>query len=232
MKLLSRDSNTKLIKTAKGLENVVLAGLSLMPSAILCPSSKAAQCFDDCLKESGLAQVYKSVNISRQKKTDLYMNDRKAFLTQLRRELTNLEKYAVKHNKRAIVRLNVLSDIAWENHNIPQDFPNISFYDYTKRANRLDSTPENYKLMFSYSAAPKYRKQVDIALTTNAPITVVFRGGLPVEYMGRAVVDGDKSDIDNLEAKGKIVGLRVKGNDAKKSKSPFIVDSNIIAIGG
>jgi len=232
MKLLSRDSNTKLIKTAKGLENVVLAGLSLMPSAILCPSSKAAQCFDDCLKESGLAQVYKSVNISRQKKTDLYMNDRKAFLTQLRRELTNLEKYAVKHNKRAIVRLNVLSDIAWEKHNIPQDFPNISFYDYTKRANRLDNTPENYKLMFSYSAAPKYRKQVDIALTTDAPITVVFRGGLPVEYMGRAVVDGDKSDIDNLEAKGKIVGLRVKGNDAKKSKSPFIVDSNIIAIGG
>jgi len=232
MKLLSRDSNTKLIKTAKGLENVVLAGLSLMPSAILCPSSKAAQCFDDCLKESGLAQVYKSVNISRQKKTDLYMNDRKAFLTQLRRELTNLEKYAVKHNKRAIVRLNVLSDIAWEKHNIPQDFPNISFYDYTKRANRLDNTTENYKLMFSYSAAPKYRKQVDIALTTDAPITVVFRGGLPVEYMGRAVVDGDKSDIDNLEAKGKIVGLRVKGNDAKKSKSPFIVDSNIIAIGG
>ena len=232
MKLLSRDSNTKLIKTAKGLENVVLAGLSLMPSAILCPSSKAAQCFDDCLKESGLAQVYKSVNISRQKKTDLYMNDRKAFLTQLRRELTNLEKYAVKHNKRAIVRLNVLSDIAWEKHNIPQDFPNISFYDYTKRANRLDNTPENYKLMFSYSAAPKYRKQVDIALTTDAPITIVFRGGLPVEYMGRVVIDGDKSDIDNLEAKGKIVGLRVKGNDAKKSKSPFIVDSNIIAIGG
>jgi len=232
MKLLSRDTNTKLIKTAKGLENVVLAGLSLMPSAILCPSSKAAQCFDDCLKESGLAQVYKSVNISRQKKTDLYMNDRKAFLTQLRRELTNLEKYAVKHNKRAIVRLNVLSDIAWEKHNIPQDFPNISFYDYTKRANRLDNTPENYKLMFSYSAAPKYRKQVDIAMTTNAPITVVFRGGLPVEYMGRKVIDGDKSDIDNLEARGKIVGLRVKGNDAKKSNSPFIVDSNIIAIGG
>lgn len=229
MKLLSRDSNTKLIKTAKGLENVVLAGLSLMPSAILCPSSKAADCFDDCLKESGLAQVYKSVNIARQKKTDYYMQDRDGFLTQLRRELTNLEKYAVKHNKRAIVRLNVLSDIAWEIHNIPQDFPNISFYDYTKRAARLGNTPDNYKLMFSYSAAPKYKKQVDIALTTDAPITVVFKNGLPPSYMGREVIDGDKSDIDNLEAKGKIVGLRVKGNSAKQSDSPFIVDSNIIS---
>ena len=232
MKLLSRDSNTKLIKTAKGLENVVLAGLSLMPSAVICPSSKAADCFTSCLKYSGLAQVYKTVNIARQKKTDLYTDNQEVFLTQLRRELTNLQKYAAKHNKRAIVRLNVLSDIAWEKHNIPQDFPDIFFYDYTKRANRLGNTPENYKLMFSYSAAPKYKKQVDRALMTDAPITVVFRGGLPAEYMGRAVVDGDKSDIDNLSAKGKIIGLRVKGNDAKKSKSPFIVDSNIIAIGG
>ena len=46
--------------------------------------------------------------------------------------------------------------------------------------------------------------------------------------MGRKVVDGDKSDIANISARGKIVGLRVKGNDAKKSNSPFIVDSNII----
>jgi hypothetical protein len=50
--------------------------------------------------------------------------------------------------------------------------------------------------------------------------------------MGRDVYDGDKSDLDNLGQRGKIIGLRVKGNEAKKSKSPFIVDSNLIAIGG
>lgn len=231
MKLLSRDTNTKLIKTAKG-QNVVLAGLSLMPTPTLCPSSKVAQCFDDCLKHSGFAGVYKTVNIARQKKTDFYMNDREAFLSQLRRELTNLEKYAMKHNKKAIVRLNVLSDIKWEEHNIPQEFPNIFFYDYTKRADRLGNTPSNYKLMFSYSASSRYQKHVDKALKTDTPITVVFRGGLPNEYMGRTVIDGDKSDLDNLKQKGKIIGLRVKGNDAKKSKSPFIVDSNLIAVGG
>lgn len=229
MKLLSRDSNTKLIKTAKGEnEPVILAGLSLMPTIELCPSAMNAQCFNDCLKSSGLAQVYTSVNKARQAKTDFYNNDRDGFLTQLRRELTNLDKYAQKHNKRAIVRLNVLSDIAWENHNIPQDFPNIYFYDYTKRAARLGKTPSNYDLMFSYSAAPKYAKQVEIALKTDAPMTVVFKNGLPSEWMGREVVDGDISDLDNVKHSGKIIGLRVKGNDAKKSNSPFIIDSNVI----
>ena len=229
MKLLSRDSNTKLIKTAKGEnEPVVLAGLSLMPTIELCPSAMNAQCFNDCLKSSGLAQVYTSVNKARQAKTDFYNNDREGFLAQLRRELTNLDKYAKKHNKRAIVRLNVLSDIAWENHNIPQEFPNIYFYDYTKRAARLGKTPSNYDLMFSYSAAPKYAKQVEIALKTDAPMTVVFKNGLPSEWMGREVVDGDISDLDNVKHSGKIIGLRVKGNDAKKSDSPFIIDSNVI----
>lgn len=228
MKLLSRDSNTKLIKTAAG-EPIVLAGLSMMPNEVICPSSGNARCFDDCLKGSGFASVYRSVNEARQRKTDFYMNDRGGFLRQLCGELENLERYAAKHGKRPVVRLNVLSDIAWESHNIPQQFPNIEFYDYTKRAARLGKTPRNYRLMFSYSAAPKYRKQVEIALQTDTPITVVFRGGLPSQYLGREVIDGDKSDLENLKARGKIIGLRVKGNDAKRSQSPFIVDANIIA---
>lgn len=230
MKLLARTGNTKLVKTAKG-EPVVLAGLSMMPTPELCPASKAAQCFDPCLKGSGLAAVYKSVNEARQKKTDWFTNDRDGFLAQLRRELANLEAYAAKHGKRAVVRLNVLSDVAWEAYGIPQAFPGIDFYDYTKRADRLGNTPENYQLMFSYSAAPKYQTQVNKALQTDTPITVVFRGGLPAEYLGRPVIDGDKSDLDNLKARGHIVGLRVKGNEAKRSSSPFIVDANIITRG-
>lgn len=230
MKLLARTGNTKLVKTAKG-EPVVLAGLSMMPTPELCPASKAAQCFDPCLKESGLAAVYKSVNEARQRKTDFFLADRDGFLAQLRRELGNLALYAIKHNKQAVVRLNVLSDVAWEQFGIPQEFPTIEFYDYTKRADRLGNTPDNYQLMFSYSAAPKYQKQVNKALQTDTPITVVFRGGLPAEYLGRPVIDGDKSDLDNLKARGHIVGLRVKGNEAKRSNSPFIVDANIITRG-
>jgi len=223
-KLLSRDSNTKLIKTAKN-QPVVLAGLSMMPTPELCPSSKIAQCFDDCLKHSGLAQVYRSINDARQCKTDYFLQQTDEFISHLNRELTNLSAYAAKHSKRAVVRLNVLSDVAWENYGVIQNFPDILFYDYTKRAARLGKTPSNYHLMFSYSGAPKYQTQVNMALKTDVPITVVFRNGLPSKFLGRDVIDGDKSDLDNLKARNKIVGLRVKGNEAKQSNSPFIVDS-------
>ena len=81
--------------------------------------------------------------------------------------------------------------------------------------------------MFSFSDAPKYQRQVNRALETDAPMAVVFRGFVPVgnHFMGREIIDGDKSDLENLKAHGKIVGLKIKGNAAtKNSTSPFIVD--------
>jgi hypothetical protein len=43
--------NTKIAKTiAKAGGAVRIASLSMMPDAILCPGSKAAGCFDACLK--------------------------------------------------------------------------------------------------------------------------------------------------------------------------------------
>jgi len=169
--------------------------------------------------------VYRSINDARQRKTDYFLQQTDEFINHLNRELTNLSAYAAKHNKRAVVRLNVLSDVAWENYGVIQNFPDILFYDYTKRAARLGKTPSNYRLMFSYSGAPKYQTQVNMALKTDVPITVVFKNGLPSKFLGRDVIDGDKSDLDNLKARNKIIGLRVKGNEAKQSDSPFIVDS-------
>ena len=203
----------------------MLAGLSMMPTPELCPSSKAAVCFDPCIKFSGLAAVYKSINEARQRKTDWFLEDQEGFLTQYGRELTNLVKLAKKHGKQAVVRSNVFSDVAWEKLGIPQQFPEIFWYDYTKRAARIGNTPDNYELMFSYSGAPGYQKQVEIALQTDVPIAVVFRNGMPKEFLGREVINGDKSDLINLKARNKIVGLKVKGNEAKKSTSPFIIDA-------
>lgn len=233
MKLLSRDNNTKLIKTAKGSKvPVVLAGLSMMPTLALCPNSKKAKCLELCLVDSGFSEVFDSVNIARQKKTDYFMQDRDGFLQQLKRELTNLDKYAKKHNKKAIVRLNVLSDIPWERYNIPQQFPNIKFYDYTKRSNRLGRMPENYGLMFSWSGASDYQQEVNNALKTDTPITVVFSKQLPEYYLGRKVYNGDLSDLDNLDQKNMVIGLLLKGNKNKRdfelNGSDFVVDSNAI----
>ena len=57
------------------------------------------------------------------------------------------------------------------------------------------------------------------------PISVVFRGGLPSSFLGRPVIDGDKSDLINLEAENQIIGLKLKGSEAQHSKSRFIVDN-------
>jgi hypothetical protein len=73
--------------------------------------------------------------------------------------------------------------------------------------------------MFSYSKAEKFQTQVKRALTHRVPMTAVFRGGLPSTFLGRDVYDGDISDIANLEQIDSIIGLRVKGHEAKKSNS-------------
>ncbi|MCS5549896.1 MAG: hypothetical protein NZ811_00060 [Gammaproteobacteria bacterium] len=233
MELLARNNNAKLIKTAKKAKvKVALAGLSLMPSLLICANSKKAKCLELCLKDSGFSEIYDSVNLARQRKTDYFLSDRTAFLEQIKRELTKLNKYAKKTGKLAIVRLNVLSDIPWERYDIPQQFPDIKFYDYTKRSSRLGRTPSNYGLMFSWSGAPEYQREVNNALKTDTPITVVFSKELPEYYLGREVYDGDLSDLDNLDQKGKVIGLRLKGNknkrDFKANGSDFVVDSATI----
>ena len=227
MKLLSTDSNSKVVKTNKK-SGFLYAGLSLMPDSILCPWSKTAECFNPCLKISGMAAVYKSVNIARQKKSDYYHNDKAAFFDQLRRELFNLEKRANKQGLKPAARLNVLSDIPYEKSGIIEEYPNIHFVDYTKNASRLGKTPENYHLIFSYSGAPAFQKSNEKAFLTDAPIAVVFSKSLPLEFNGRKVIDGDNSDIFNASQKGRIVGLIAKGEAAKKDDT-FVVNSDLIA---
>ena len=233
-KLLDTDptnGNTKVAKTAAfetSLGPVRLASLSLLPNDTLCPGSKAAGCMKPCLKEAGMAAVFESINKARQAKTDFWHADQSGFLNQLRRELTNFLKLCRKQGVQGVVRLNVLSDIQWERHGIPQAFPDLFFLDYTKLAKRLGKTPSNYKLIFSYSDRPQYANQVKAAQQTDAPIAVVFKNGMPSEYLDRPVVDGDQSDILNVLAGPVVVGLKAKG-PAKKDIGGFVVDNNLIA---
>jgi len=233
MKLLdTRATNTKVKKTQKKPNShftkpVRMASLSMMPDHIICAGSKAANCMEACLKEAGLAAVYDSVNIARQAKTDYWHADQSGFLAQLTRELANFKKLCDKQNVQGVVRLNVLSDIPFEKHAIPQQFPDLFFYDYTKQAKRLGNTPANYRLMFSYSDRPQYQNQVAAALPTGVPVAVVFKNSMPSEYLGRPVIDGDLSDLDNVMAGPVVVGLTAKG-PALHDDSGFVVDGNII----
>ena len=227
MKLLNvGGSNTKIAKTIKRGENIRVASLSLMPDRKICAGSKAAGCFETCLKSSGRG-AFKNVATARQNKTDFYLSDRPGFLAQLRAELTNFDKLCTKQKVKGWVRLNTISDIDYENHGIPQAFPALNFYDYTKRADRLGRTPSNYQLIFSYSGRKQYQKSVD-KRPRHIPMAVVFRNELPPVWAGQKVIDGDLSDIVNVKAGGVIVGLRAKGK-AKRDTSGFVVESNLIA---
>ena len=219
MKLLdTANTNTKIEKSQKSKTAIRVASLSLYPDDIICPSRHNADCAKPCIVGSGRG-CFDWVIQARQSKTDWYHSDRFSFLAQLKKELKNFDRLCKRSGVVGYVRLNVYSDIPYElkcNGSIPQSFPDLKFYDYTKRGHRLKNPPANYQLMFSYSAAPKYKKQVDLALKTDAPISVVFNGPMPDIFLGRRVIDGDKSDIKNLEHHAQIIGLKFKQNRIKR----------------
>ena len=210
MKLLSiTQSNTKVKKSMKYfdqykwqsilinllIKNPDYASLSLMPDYKICGGSKSGGCMELCLKSSGFAKIFKSVNIARQKKTEFLLNDRIGFINQLDKELFNFNIKCIKNNKTGLM----------------QKYSNLIFIDYTKIAKRLfEKLPENYFLMFSFSGRLQYSNQVRMALKTDFPISVVFKCDFPKTFLGRQVIDGDKSDLNNALSFNKILGLKFK----------------------
>jgi hypothetical protein len=227
MKLLSIDANSKLAKTNKVVgQDYLYAGLSMMPDPVICPGSKAAQCMEACLKSSGRAAIFPAIALARQAKTDWFHRDTNGFIDALVKDLKALVRKANKLGKTARVRLNVLSDIAWEQYGIPQMFPEIQFYDYTKRANRIGKTPSNYRLTFSFSGVRTYANQVVKAMDAGANMAVVFHvkkgQALPNLWLGQTVIDGDEHDARFDDPANVIVGLRAKGQ-AIHDRTGFVV---------
>ena len=156
MKLLSTTkSNTKVKKSIKNMTawaNVNepdYASLSLMPDYKICGGSKSAGCMELCLKGSGFAKIFKTVNDARQKKTEFLLNDKIGFINQLDKELFNFNKKCISKNKTGFVRLNTISDYPFYKTGLMERYPDLIFVDYTKIAKRLfDQLPENYYLVF------------------------------------------------------------------------------------
>jgi len=202
-----------------------IASLSMAPDDIICSNRKKANCWKECLFNTGHGQR-ETVKYYRRRKTKLWHTNKAMFLSTLDLELSQHVRASIKAGKIPAARLNTISDISWELYDIYQSYPDLYGYDYTKKPERLGKTPPNYRLMFSYSAEPDYKREVDQALETGAPIAVCFRGGFPEEFLGREVIDGDKSDLFNLEAHNKIIGLKLKGGPAiQSSQSRFIVNN-------
>lgn len=206
----------------------------------VCPM-RSAGCTEACLNTAG--HHWKNADGSDRKqtarvnRTKLFFHDREGFMRRMAREIDNKRKYAANRGYLFGVRLNGTSDIPFENYpvigfdngfstnqrNIMETFPEVQFYDYTKRFNRKN-IPANYHLTFSRAEDNEHR--CPAALKNGMNVAVVFRRELPATFWGLPVVDGDLSDwrpADNENHAGRvIVGLRAKGK-AKYDETGFVI---------
>jgi len=227
-KLLSVNSNPKIDKSNKVSEKYWSCIMHLRPiNTKICPYQDIAKCKEACLNTAGLGGVYPSIQKARQKKTELFLNDRDQFMQVLIKDIHTFLRACKRKDKLPAIRLNGTSDIQWEKidiegQNIFEMFPQIQFYDYTKIPTRKVDNIPNYHLTWSYSEAnEKYAKMFDKVPNNKA---VVFKNKiLPTMFKGLKVIDGDTHDMRFLDKPNSVVGLKAKGK-ARQDKSGFVIN--------
>ena len=221
MKLLTDGASNP--KTAKSTGYGYLTGiLHLAPHTQsgyqVCPSATEG-CSTACLYFQGRGRM-NSVQEARIRKTRMFFENRAGFMADLAKDIASIVRRAQKNNLKPCVRLNGTSDIRWERTGIMEQFPSVTFYDYTKEKNRK-RLPKNYSLTFSRSEATtndEWCKAIDDGMN----VAVVFRDAIPKGWLGVPVIDGTTHDLRFLDPKPCIVGLIAKGS-AKKDTSGFVV---------
>jgi hypothetical protein len=119
------------------------------------------------------------------------------------------------------VRLNGTSDVDWIGLGVFEAFPEIVFYDYTKRpdvALRALSVP-NYFVTFSRSESN--HRVVKRMMDNGVNVAVVF-DDKPDTWRGLEVVDGDEHDFRFMDKPRVVIGLKAKGK-ARHDESGFVV---------
>lgn len=225
--LLSVGSNAKIKKQGTN-KKYIVASLSLLPADLvkgvnLCAMADLAGCKAGCLQSAGRGCM-KPVIDARTRKTKLYRDDRKAFISILKGDIYAFIQDCKRYDLKPAIRLNVISDLNWLE--VIREFPEVQFYDYTKIIKRYkQKLPKNYHITFSYSEAnQKYIDLFKPIWKTKNNIAVVFKGKvLPHHFRGRRVINGDLTDHRFLDPKGVVVGLLAKGK-AKKDTSGFAID--------
>ena len=204
-------------------------GLHLAPHTLagrnVCAHASAG-CAAACLNTAGRGIMH-SVQEARIKKTKWFFEDRLAFTLQLIKEIKSRKKSAVKNNLTPCFRLNLTSDLPWENLSVMLPFPFLQFYDYTKDKKRMlrylnGELPPNYYLTYSRSEETRDEEIHDLC-DKGGNVAIVFRDHLPSEWQGIKVVDGDINDLRFLDGYSKIIGLRAKGL-AKKDETGFVLE--------
>ena len=226
-------------KIAKGLKyNEMTYILYLAPAEQsgynVCPGS-TAECREACLTESGHNRIdvkKNAINKARIKKTKLFFEHREFFMGWLVTEINKARNDAFAKGYTFSVRLNGTSDIQptlfkFNGKVIFDVFNEVTFYDYTKVANRfkLLNKYSNYDLTYSFSGY-NMLQSLELLSEKKGRVAMVFEGKqLPTSFMGYKVIDGDEYDMRYLDEQGVIVGLKFKfvRNKIDTSNNKFII---------
>ena len=228
-KLLACGGDAKTIKSQKlGTDKTYVTGIMYLAphklsGANVCPMAEQAGCVEGCLNSAGMGK-FSNVQKARIAKTAWFNLDPKGFLDALKQDIDRFASWAIRKGLTPTIRLNGTSDIRFERYGVPQAFPELQFYDYTKLHNRK-GLPENYSLTWSYSQASKaYSDRLGDVIKSGMNAAVVFRNGIPASFKSVPTIDGDKHDLRFLDPLGVIVGLKAKGK-AVRDQSGFVIDT-------
>lgn len=206
--LLAEGANVKIAKNKVRTWTLTLTPADLSLAWNVC-SWSTPQCRAACVMWTAGRQ-YHSVRQGRLVRTAFLAEHPAAFLAILTAEVDRRERKGETFG----LRLNVASDLRWEN-NAPWlfDGENVRAYDYTKAPARLRNPRANYRLTYSHSE----RWTDDDVLATIARgdnVAMVFdtpKHQLPATHLGIPVIDGDLSDYRYADPSAVIVGLAAKG---------------------
>jgi hypothetical protein len=205
-----------------------------------CPD--AGVCANACIDTTGRMPMVKA---AREYRSSLFYDDRAEFGAKLIAETQDNIRRNDKKGLRTAERLNGTTDYAWEHirfdgQSMPERFPDVQFYDYTKSVKRArqhanGQMPSNYHLTFSRSELTP-DSLVSELVESGQNVAVVF-DAIPETWLGMEVINGDEHDLRFLDRSGVVVGLKAKGPKAKKDTAGFvvrlvtkIVDGKIVAI--
>ena len=237
MKILGIDNNAKTIKgQKKGYRTAITYLAPSDASGVMntCPSASKG-CRAACLYGAGRAKFTPSIPKARINKTKFFHSDPVGFGRQLFKEVKAHQKSSARKGLTPTVRLNGTSDIAWEDFileetgkNVFESFPDLQFYDYTKRLNRVadyanGKLPKNYHLTFSRSENTSDSTVRDV-LKRGVNVAVVYANELPkTDFGGFRVINGDENDLRFRDPISVVVGLKYKKTSAtEEEKNGFV----------